>query len=129
MTSMIRNLTFDSHDPYVIGLFWQQVLDGYADDPDEPNNPDDPEFSMVGPGPNVLFIRVPEGKTVKNRLHLDLSPTDRTRDEEVDRVIQLGATLTDDRRNPDGSGWAVMTDPEGNEFCVVRSQAEYERAE
>jgi predicted enzyme related to lactoylglutathione lyase len=73
--------------------------------------------------------KVPEGKTVKNRLHLDVSPTDRTRDKEVDRVIQLGATLVDDRRNPDGSGWAVMTDPEGNEYCVVRSQEEYDRAE
>jgi predicted enzyme related to lactoylglutathione lyase len=77
----------------------------------------------------VLFIKVPEGKTVKNRVHLDLSPTDRTRDEEVERLIRLGARLVDDRRHTDGSGWAVMTDPEGNEFCVVRSQAEYDRAE
>jgi predicted enzyme related to lactoylglutathione lyase len=129
MTSGMRNITFDCHDPYAIGLFWQQVLDGYAEDPDDPNNPEDPEFFMRGAGPNVLFIKVPEGKTVKNRVHLDLSPTDRTRDEEVERLIRLGARLVDDRRHTDGSGWAVMTDPEGNEFCVVRSQAEYDRAE
>ncbi len=129
MTSSFHNLTIDCHDPYTIGLFWQQVLDGYAEDPDEPNNPEDPEFLLQGPGPDVLFIKVPEGKTVKNRLHLDLSPTDRLRDEEVDRLLQLGATLLDDLRNPDGTGWAVLTDPEGNEFCVVRSQAEYDRAQ
>ena len=129
MTSMMRNLTVDCHDPYAIGLFWLQVLDGYAEDPEEPNNPDDPELFMTGPGPNILFIKVPETKTVKNRLHLDLGPTSSTRDEEVDRLTALGATLVDDRRNPDGSGWAVLTDPEGNEFCVVRSQAERDRAE
>ena len=128
MASRFRNLTIDCHDPYALVQFWQQVLDGYAADLDEPNNPEDPEAFLQGPGPNVLFIKVPEGKAVKNRLHIDLSPTDRTRNEEVDRLLALGATLIDDRRNPDGSGWAVMTDPEGNEFCVERSQAEFDRA-
>jgi len=51
-------------------------------------------------------------------------PTDRTRDDEVTRLLELGATLIDDRRNPDGTGWAVLGDPEGNEFCVERSAAE-----
>jgi predicted enzyme related to lactoylglutathione lyase len=60
---------------------------------------------------------------VKNRLHLCLQP-DIPRDEEVERLLGLGATLFDDRRNPDGTGWAVLTDPEGNEFCVLRSAAE-----
>lgn len=63
-------------------------------------------------------------KTVKNRVHLDLEPRDRSRDEEVERVLALGATLVDDRRNPDGTGWAVLADPEGNEFCVERSAGE-----
>ena len=67
---------------------------------------------------------MPEPKTVKNRLHLDLVPVDRTRDEEVDRVLGLGAVLVDDCRRPDGTGWAVLADPEGNEFCVLRSEAE-----
>jgi len=61
---------------------------------------------------------------VKNRVHLDLAPTERTRDEEVERLLSLGATMVDDRRLPDGRGWVVLADPEGNEFCVVRSEAE-----
>jgi hypothetical protein len=73
----------------------------------------------------MLFIPVPEGKTVKNRLHLDVSPVDRTRDEEVARLIGLGATQIDDRRSADGAGWVVLADPEGNEFCVERSDAEH----
>ncbi|MCI0687970.1 MAG: hypothetical protein L0Y54_12130 [Sporichthyaceae bacterium] len=61
---------------------------------------------------------------MKNRMHLDLQPQDRTRDEEVERVIGLGATLVDDHRKPDGTGWVVLADREGNEFCVERSAAE-----
>jgi hypothetical protein len=57
-------------------------------------------------------------------MHLDLEPVERTRDEEVERLLRLGATLYDDQRRPDGMGWVVLTDPEGNEFCVVRSRAE-----
>ena len=72
----------------------------------------------------LLFIEVPEPKQVKNRGHLDLVPTDRTRDEEIDRVLALGATMVDDRRNADGTGWLVLADPEGNEFCILRSDAE-----
>ncbi len=71
-----------------------------------------------------MFIQVPEPKAGKNRLHLDLVPRDRTRDAEVHRILALGANLVDDRRDADGTGWAVLTDPEGNEFCVLRSDAE-----
>jgi predicted enzyme related to lactoylglutathione lyase len=80
----------------------------------------------VGPDgqPNLLFIKVPEGKTVKNRVHLDLMPTQHTRDQEVARLLQLGATMVADRRRPDGTGWVVLADPEGNEFCVERSAPE-----
>jgi hypothetical protein len=74
--------------------------------------------------PCLLFIQVPESKSVKNRAHLDLMPTDRSRDEEVDRLLGLGGTLFADHRRPDGTGWAVLADPEGNEFCVERSAAE-----
>ncbi len=125
MTARIRNITFDCADPYALAGFWSQVT-GYQEDPDDGNEPDDPEAFLAAPDgqPNLLFIRVPEGKTVKNRVHLDVMPTDRTRDEEVDRLVALGATLVDDRRRPDGTGWAVLADPEGNEFCVLRSDAE-----
>lgn len=126
MTSSFRTLTIDCRDPYSLAQFWQQALDGYAEDPDDPNNPDDPAAFLRSPvgGPDLLFIPVPETKTVKNRLHLDIAPVDCRRDEEVYRLLRLGATLVDDRREPDGTGWAVLADPEGNEFCVERSAAE-----
>lgn len=85
---------------------------------------------IVGPDqePKLLFIEVPEGKQVKNRVHLDLEPTDRPRDAEIERVIALGATPLHDLRNEDGTGWLVLADPEGNEFCILRSRAEREQA-
>jgi predicted enzyme related to lactoylglutathione lyase len=61
---------------------------------------------------------------VKNRVHLDWGPTERTRDEEVERIASLGGTIHEDHRRPDGRGWVTMKDPEGNEFCVERSQTE-----
>jgi len=77
-------------------------------------------------GHRVLFIEVPERKSVKNRIHFDLVPTDRTRDEEVERVLGLGATQVADHRGiyGPGSGWVILADPEGNEFCILRSDAE-----
>ena len=74
----------------------------------------------------MLFIEVPDVKQGKNRLHFDLRPTDRTRDEEVARLLELGADQRADRREirGDGTGWVVLADPEGNEFCVLRSEAE-----
>ena len=75
-------------------------------------------------GHRLLFVETGDVKQGKNRVHLDLVPTDRTRDEEVARVIGLGAVEVADRRRPDGRGWVVLADPEGNEFCVLRSDAE-----
>ena len=62
---------------------------------------------------------LPDGKQVKNRVHLDLRPVDRTREEEVGRVLALGATQLADHRRPDGRGWITLADPEGNEFCIL----------
>jgi predicted enzyme related to lactoylglutathione lyase len=125
MTARARNITFDCADPYKLVGFWSQVT-GFEEDPEDPNLPEDQEAVLLGQDghPNLLFITVPEAKTVKNRVHLDLMPTDRTRDEEVERLLGLGATLVADHRRPDGGGWAVLADPEGNEFCVERSAAE-----
>ena len=64
--------------------------------------------------------KVPEPKTVKNRMHICLRPTDRNRDDEIERILGLGATLVNDLRNGPDKGWAVLADPEGNEFCVLR---------
>jgi glyoxalase superfamily protein len=125
MTARPRNITFDCADPYRLAGFWSQVT-GYTEDPDNGNAPADPEAALVGPDgqPNLLFIKVPEGRTVKNRVHLDLMPTDRTRDQEVARLLELGATTVADHRRSDGSGWVVLADPEGNEFCIERSAPE-----
>jgi hypothetical protein len=68
--------------------------------------------------------KVSEGKAVKNRLHLDIRPRELTRDAEVERLVGLGARQIDDRRTPEGLGWVVLADPEGNEFCVERGVTE-----
>jgi Glyoxalase-like domain len=120
----IRSITVDCADPYRQALFWSEVT-GWPEDPGDPNNPGDPEGRIVSThGISLLFIPVPEGKVVKNRMHLDLMPTGRSRDEEVVRLLGIGASLVDDQRRPDGTGFVVMADPEGNEFCVERSAAE-----
>lgn len=75
-------------------------------------------------GHRLLFIETGDAKQGKNRVHLDLAPTDRTRDQEIERVLGLGATEVADRRRSDGTGWMVLADPEGNEFCILRSDAE-----
>jgi catechol 2,3-dioxygenase-like lactoylglutathione lyase family enzyme len=124
MSTHIHSITFDCADPYRQVTFWSEAT-GLQEDPEDPNHPDDPEGRIVSPhGINILFIPVPEGKVVKNRVHLDLQPQDRTRDEEVERLVGIGATLVDDHRRPDGTGWVVLADPEGNEFFVQRSRAE-----
>ncbi|HEY0936352.1 MAG TPA: VOC family protein [Trebonia sp.] len=120
----VRSITVDCADPYRQALFWSEVT-GWQEDPDDPNNPDDPEGRIVSPqGFSLLFIPVPEGKTVKNRMHLDLVPAVRSRDEEVARLLTVGASLVGDHRQPDGAGWVILADPEGNEFCVERSARE-----
>jgi hypothetical protein len=124
----IRSVTFDCADPYQQALFWSEAT-GWLEDPDDPNNPGDPEGRIVSPqGINLLFMPVPEGKTVKNRVHLDLMPQVRGRDEEVTRLLAIGAVLVEDHRKPDGTGWVILADPEGNEFCVERGAAERGRA-
>ncbi|WP_327374754.1 hypothetical protein OG393_12680 [Streptomyces sp. NBC_01216] len=82
-------------------------------------HPDDPfePASDVGLGRRILFQRVPERKSAKNRLHLDLHPAPNTREEEVGRLEGLGASVLRRVSEPGGS-WVVMSDPEGNEFCV-----------
>ncbi|MEU0442255.1 VOC family protein [Streptomyces sp. NPDC006186] len=81
-----------------------------------PNDPYDPD-SGTGLGRRVLFQRVPETKSGKNRLHLDLHPGADRRDSEVERLTGLGATVVRREKEPSGE-WVVMADPEGNEFCV-----------
>lgn len=123
MTASIRHITFDCADPWALSGFWQEIT-GYQRNPEDV--PSDTEVLLQAPGdagPGLLFIQVPEGKTVKNRVHLDLQPHT-TRDNQVASLLELGARVVDDQRRPDGTGWVVLADPEGNEFCVERSAAE-----
>ncbi len=125
MLAAIRHITFDCADPHRLAAFWGELL-GFRPDPDDEVAPDDPEVLIEDPRglrPGLLFIRVPEPKTVKNRVHLDLQPV-AARDTTLERVLALGGTLLDDRRRPDGTGWIVVADPEGNELCIERSAAE-----
>ncbi|ROS24000.1 VOC family protein [Cellulomonas sp. PhB150] len=123
MTSRFTELGVDCADPGALAAFWCAVL-GYEviDDEDE-------GFVSIGlppvPGargpvpPTILFARVPEGKVVKNRLHLDVNPSDREQAAEVDRLLGLGARHVDVGQGE--VSWVVMADPEGNEFCVLAS--------
>ena len=125
MTAVISHTTIDSRNAYAQSVWWAEVL-GFAEDPKDPNLPGHEECMIFSPDgrTRVLFIEVPEGKTVKNRIHFDLTPTDHTRDEEVERLLAHGASQVADLRTPEGAGWVTMADPEGNEFCVLRSEAE-----
>jgi len=127
MTSRISHTTVDSRDPYAQSLWWGHVLD-FSEDPRNPNVPGDEDCLLLSPDgrTHVLFIEVPEGKTVKNRIHFDLRPTDCTMSEEVEHLLSHGATMVHDLRDHDGpgSGWVTLADPEGNEFCVLRSDSE-----
>ena len=126
MTSRISHTTFDAIDAYAQSVWWGRVR-GMAEDPQDPNEPGHEECMIFSPDgrTRVLFIEVPDAKTeLKNRVHLDLVPESGTRDEELARLLSLGATPFDDLRKPDGTGWVVLHDPEGNEFCILRSAAE-----
>ncbi|MCL6289015.1 MULTISPECIES: VOC family protein [Streptomyces] len=125
MASKFTELAIDCADPAALARFWCAVLGYEVQDADEDDgvvmigSPEVPEGKCrPGPVPPALtFARVPEGKTVKNRLHIDVNPTDREQGEEVERLLALGA-----RRADVGQGdahWVVLTDPEGNEFCVL----------
>lgn len=123
MVSVIAHVTIDAADPYELASWWCEVLGLELADDDEPGDPE--AFIALGAdGLGLLFVAVPDEKAGKNRVHLDLRPTDRTRDDEIDRLRALGATAISDHRRTDGSGWMVLADPEGNEFCVERSDQE-----
>jgi predicted enzyme related to lactoylglutathione lyase len=121
MSSVVQNVAVDCSDAYALGQFWSEALEAPLHPEDKPG---DPEIDVMLPdGPWLHFNEVPEPKTIKNRLHLCLRPKT-SREEEVERLLSLGASLVADRREADGRGWAVLADPEGNEFCVLRGEAD-----
>jgi len=105
----------DARDPAALGRWWAEALGWVVvnDDPAEYEIRASPDRL-----PGLLFVPVPERKTIKNRLHLDFRPDDR--DGEVSRLLALGATRADIGQGDES--WVVLRDPEGNEFCVLRSR-------
>ena len=122
MSVRIHNITFDCANARGLASFWSAVTGWHVYYDDDPEVVVAPSYPFDGTG--LLFIPVPEGKTAKNRVHLDLQPESTTRDETVATAIAAGASIVSDYRRDDGSGWVVMADPEGNEFCVERSARE-----
>ncbi|MEV4116125.1 MULTISPECIES: VOC family protein [unclassified Nonomuraea] len=126
MTSRFTELVVDCHDPERLAAFWCAVLDFKVIDRSEDKveigswEPTVEEVRARQMPPTLLFIRVPEGKIVKNRLHLDVSPIDGSTDNEVARLLGLGAAKVDMGQGP-GRSWVLMADPEGNEFDVLRT--------
>ncbi len=127
MASKFTELEIDCVDPRGLARFWCSVLDyevlAEEDGVVTIGSLAVPEGkSRQGPVPPVLtFARVPEGKTIKNRLHVDVNPTDREQDAEVRRLLDLGARHADVGQGTEVS-WVVLADPEGNEFCVLASR-------
>jgi len=125
MTSRISAIAIDASEPRVVADFWCEVLGWRITDEDE-------DGVCIGPGdgswPTIDFFAVPERKTLKNRVHLDLRADGTTRDEELERLLALGARRVDVGQGPDVS-WVVLADPEGNEFCLLIRTVEEARAE
>ena len=120
MTIRVQCLCIDSNDPDRLASFWTDVLGWRRTyDTDHEVVLEPPKGSPEdGVAPDLLFLRVPEEKSVKNRLHLDLRPDDQ--DAEVRRVEGLGARRVSVGQGADVS-WVVLADPEGNEFCILRA--------
>jgi len=123
MPSVISQLVIDSADPHALAAWWRELLDWtYVWEP----APDDEEIEIAPPdgsATNLLFLRVPDVKSAKNRLHIDVRPPNgSTQAAELERLLVLGATRVDI-----GQGdvpWHVLADPEGNEFCLLRGTPE-----
>jgi hypothetical protein len=127
MTAFISHTVIDAKNAYELSTWWKPVL-GYVDVDGDPNLPGHEECMIRDPetGHQLLFIEVPDVKQTKNRLHLDLRPRSASRDEELETLVVHGATVVADLRGTygPGTGWVVLADPEGNEFCILRSEAE-----
>jgi predicted enzyme related to lactoylglutathione lyase len=116
VTSRIAALAIDAVDPRPVADFWCAVLGWEIREVDE-------EGVSIGPPdgslPTIDVLAVPERKSVKNRIHLDLRADGATHDEELQRLLDLGARRVDIGQGPDVS-WVVLADPDGNEFCLLR---------
>ncbi len=129
MPTRAVHIVFDAADPSALAAFWAAALhwEVDADDPDEavaePAGFDYPSQAALG----LVFVRVPDRKTGKNRVHLDLSSTSlEDQSAQVQRLLGLGASRADIGQGD--VAWEVLTDPEGNEFCVLEPRDAYRDA-
>jgi len=123
MSLWIDTLTIDCHDPQLMADFWCLALNYRLDEVDDEGAVIEPNEGVEGKTSlTMLFQHVPEGKEVKNRLHLDIRASD-SMDEEVARIEAIGGAKIR-RVDEGGSFWTVMADPEGNEFCILRGPAD-----
>lgn len=109
----LKNITFDAADPPRLAAFWSGATGREVADAN-------PHFAMLAAdahGITMLFLKVPEGKQAKNRMHLDFHASDR--EAEIARLVGLGATRHDTRTEYNVE-WTILTDPEGNELCVAQ---------
>ena len=117
MDIRIQCIVVDAHDVELLARFWSRAIGWritYESDDEWCIEP--PEGSPANDvAPDILFVKVPDRKIAKNRLHLDLRPADQQA--EVDRLIELGASRADIGQRD--TRWVVLADPEGNEFCVL----------
>jgi catechol 2,3-dioxygenase-like lactoylglutathione lyase family enzyme len=120
MAARLTEIAIDCADPEALATWWQGVLGWERGEDDDED--DDVVVELRNPDgfPHVLFIKVPEGKSVKNRIHLDVSPTGAEQPEELERLLGLGATRIDIGQGE--QTWVVLADPEGNEFCLLRTR-------
>jgi predicted enzyme related to lactoylglutathione lyase len=118
MDIRIQCVVVDAHDCGSLARFWSEVLGWRITcESDSEWCLEPPEGSPLNDvAPDILFVKVPEAKTVKNRLHFDLRPKDQA--QEVDRILALGAERADVDQSADATR-VVLADPEGNEFCVL----------
>jgi predicted enzyme related to lactoylglutathione lyase len=127
MSIRIQNVSFDCLDPARLAAFWAEALNWRITsvEPEEVVLEPLAGSPAEGIAPDIIFLLVPEVRVAKNRLHLDLRPSDQIA--EVQRLIDLGATHVDVGQSSDVT-WVVLADPEGNEFCVLRPYSAEEMA-
>jgi Glyoxalase-like domain len=112
-------LVVDCRDPGTLAAFWAAVLDYRVLSRAEDEVEIGPAAGFGGPAPTLVFGRVPDPTPGKLRLHIDVSPTDRDQDAELQRLLDLGATRADVGQTGEES-WHVLADPEGNVFCLLQ---------
>jgi hypothetical protein len=122
MACRFSELVVDSRDPEALAAFWAAVLDYRVLGREEDGAVEiGPEAGFGGPAPTLVFGPVADPTPGKLRLHIDVNATDREQDEELERLLGLGATHADVGQSGD-EGWYVLADPEGNEFCLLKSR-------